>query len=624
MSIPIVDRPPLLTAVDPVAWPEETSVVIVGGGPVGLSAALLLAQRGVEVILLERRGFDARFPRAHLLNVRTMEVFETMGVASDIYAAGPRDDRWHKVAWYTSIAGPTPADGVRLGAVPAWGGGADAERYRAASPSRFANLPQLRIDPLLYAHAAAACPGRIRAGQEVVAIEQDGSGVVTTFEDRGSGVRRRIRSAYVVVADGGRASGELLGVEMEGPQAIRQVVNYHVTTDLSMWSEPDALLAFFFHPSGGPRRMGTIQALGPGSYDRNSEEWLIAVSGWLLRGDRGEDAVAAMREVLGLPVDHPITLHSANRWVYNGVVAKRWRYDRVFIAGDAAHRHPPTGGLGLNSGIQDADNLAWKLAAVIDGSADDGLLDSYERERRPTAAFYTAHSLENATRHAPIGEALGLVADEAESRRNVDIFLSATPEGEAKRAAVAAAVLDNAQDYSQLNVEAGYHYWAGAFVPDGSPLPAHSESPITFVPTTRPGHHLPHAWLHHVAGSEREPVSTRQLVRPAGLTLFVGESRLADWRTAVAASALPMHVSIVAIPAADEGWWAVSEVSPEGAVLVRPDAKNAWRVDDLPRDPVAALDDAIAVVMRGGDEPATDPAEPYFARIRQAAAALVD
>jgi 2-polyprenyl-6-methoxyphenol hydroxylase and related FAD-dependent oxidoreductases len=622
MTFPAVGRPALLPPVDENVWPEQTDVVIVGGGPVGLSAAILLAQRGVGVFLLERRGFDARFPRAHLLNVRTMEVFHDMGVADDIYAAGPQDDRWHKVAWYTSVAGPTSIDGVKIGDVPAWGGGPDAARYAQASPRRFANLPQLRIDPLLYAHAAAACPGRIRGGQEAVGITQDAEGATVTFRDTMSAVTRSIRARYVIFADGGRSSGELLGVEMEGPQAIREVVNYHVSTDLSMWSEPDALLAFFFHPAASGTRRGTLQALGPNSYDRNSQEWLIAVTG----GVREDSSpLAAMRDVLGLPDDHPIQVYSESRWLYNGIVAKSWRSGRVFIAGDAAHRHPPTGGLGLNSGVQDADNLAWKLAAVIKGQAPERLLDSYEWERRPTTAYYTAHSMENATRHAPIGEALGLNADPEQARRNVAVFLSDTPEGEELRARVAEVVQENARDYSQLNVEAGFHYWAGAFIPDGSPLPAGYESPIDFTPTTRPGHHVPHVWLAHADGaSESAPVSTRDLVRREGLTLFVGETAADVWRDAAASSRAALPVAVVVIPAEDEAVWAaVSGVGAEGAVLVRPDAKNAWRVAQLPADPAAALEAAVAAIAAGGSAPESDPAEPYFERIRAAASTLV-
>lgn len=624
MSIPPVNRPALLDPIDDTVWPEETSVVVVGGGPVGLSTAIMLAQRGIDVLLLERRGFDARFPRAHLLNVRTMEAFHAMGVADDIYARGPQDDRWHKVAWYTSVAGPTDIDGLKIGDVQAWGGGSDATRYAAASPRKFANLPQLQLDPLLYAHAAAACPGRIRGWQEVVGIDNLDGGVEVTFRDRNTAVQRTIRAEYAVVADGGRTGGDLLGVEMEGPKGIRELVNYYVSTDLSMWSEPDALLCFFFHPKGGARRTGTIQALGPNSFDRNSREWLVALPGAMADGD-DEAAIEAMREMLGLPSDHPITLQAASHWVYNGIVANRWRIGRVFIAGDAAHKHPPTGGLGLNSGVQDAENLSWKLAAVLKGQADDGLLDSYEWERRPTTAFYTAHSLENAARHAPIGEALGLGPDESASRRNLEEFVSDAPAGVARRAAVAAAVGENAQDYGQLNVEAGFHYWAGAFVPDDSPVPAGYESPIDYIPSTRPGHHLPHVWLKGFPGaSDRAPISTRDLVRLEGLTLLVSESRAREWQAAADAASGGMPVAVVSIPDAEQEWWAVSGVPRDGAVLVRPDAKNAWRAEGLPDDPVESLRAAIATIVSGGDAPTDDPAEPYFARIREAAAALVE
>lgn len=625
MTIPSVSRPALLPPIDAAQWPEEADVVIVGGGPVGLTAAILLAQRGIDVFLLERRGFDARFPRAHLLNVRTMEIFHAMGVADDIYAAGPKDERWHKVAWYTSIAGPTAVDGVKIGDVPAWGGGADSARYATASPRKFANLPQLRIDPLLYAHAAAACPGRVRARQEVIGVTQDSDRATVTFLDGETGEAHSMRAKYVVFADGGRSSAELLEVEMEGPQAIREVVNYHVSTDLSMWSEPDALLAFFFHPNQSGRRGGTLQALGPNSYDRNSREWLVAVNGGNSVDDAPPSAVDAMRAVLGLPADHPIHVHTESHWLYNGIVAKRWRYGRVFIAGDAAHRHPPTGGLGLNSGVQDSDNLAWKLAAVLKGQAPDGLLDSYEWERRPTTAYYTAHSMENATRHAPIGEALGLNTDPADARRNVETFLSDTPEGDARRASVAAAVHENALDYSQLNVEAGYHYWAGAFVPDGSPLPDDYASPIDFAPTARPGHHIPHIWLNGTdpTGSASR-VSTRDLVCTEGLTLFVMEGAAGPWSEAVGQLRSSMPVSVAIIPAADaDAWMRASAVEPRGAVLVRPDAKNAWRVVDPPADPFASLVTAVEAISSGGEAPESDPAEPYFERIRAAASVLV-
>jgi 2,4-dichlorophenol 6-monooxygenase len=625
-----VSRPALLPPLAPDEWPEQVPVLIAGGGPAGLSAALLLAQRGIEVLLIERRGLDWRYPRAHLLNVRTMEIFQEMGVAEDIYALAPADDRWRKVVWYTSVAGPTPLHGLKLGEVPAWGGGPDAPRYAQASPRKFSNLPQIRLDRLLWEHAAARCPGRIRARQELTGLDQhEPGGVTATITDRDTGVQRRVRARYLIAADGGRVSAALLGVQLEGPRAIRDVVSHYVSTDLRAWSEPDALLAHFIQPRGEGRTVGALQALGPRRYGRDSPQWLVALTP--RPGDPpdlDEDALLArVREMLGLPAGHPITLHATSHWQYEGVVAQRFRAGSAFLVGDAAHRHPPTGGLGLNTAVQDVHNLAWKLAAMLRGQAGEALLDSYETERRPIAAFCTAHALENAGRHAPIGTALGLGPGmtEEEGWQQIGVFAGDTPAGDKRRAMVAEAVAENANDYSQLNVEAGYAYEAGALLPDGTPPPAGHASPITYQPTTRPGHHLPHVWLRHVDGASADrPVSTLDLVDPDAFTLFTGPAAAADWRDAAAAAqrSRGFPVSVVVVPDEDTAWSSVREVTGSGAVLVRPDRKVGWRIA-APSDPSAELGAALAAILDGGSgPPAADPAAPLLERIRRAAGRL--
>ncbi len=575
----------------------EVPVLIIGGGPAGLTTALELARRGIDGLLVERRDFNTHFPRAHLLNVRTMETFADVGVADQIYAESPPEDCWHKCAWYTSLAGPTPLHGRKIGEVPAWGGGSDAERYAVASPRRFANLPQLRVDRILYERANELWPDRVRGGQEVIGLENGKDGVTALVLDRESGRKYRVRARYVVAADGGRTCGDLLGVRMVGPRALLDTVSVYFAADLSEYADPEALLTWFMSPSGQGSFAGTLLALGPGKWGAESPEWTFGVA-YRIGDPAGEDEAAVVtrvREVLGLP-DLKMDVKAVSHWQFEGVVAERFRIGSVFFAGDAAHRHPPTGGLGLNTAVGDASNLGWKLAAVLQGQAKVALLDTYEVERMPVAARNVEHSLRNAGRHAPVAAALGLRAGMSEEVGWAEIaqWAEDSPEGERRRAAASAAVAHNAEDYSQLNIEAGYAYFSPAVIDDGSPTPATQDSAIDFESTARPGHHVPHVWLER----DGQRVSTSDLVEAIGFTLFIDAGAVAsgvDWCRA--ATGLPVTVVKVGADDVSGGWRAVRGTDPTGAVLVRPDRHVAWRVPSAPADPGRALAEAVSTLL---------------------------
>jgi 2,4-dichlorophenol 6-monooxygenase len=258
---------------------------------------------------------------------------------------------------------------------------------------------------------------------------------------------------------------------------------------------------------------------------------------------------------------------------------------------------------------------------VLEGRASDALLDSYEAERMPVAARNVEHSLRNAGRHAPVAAALGLAKGQSEEEgwAQIAIWASDTPEGERRRAAARAAVAHNAEDYSQLNIEAGFAYESGAVIPDGTPPPLTHHSAISFESTARPGHHIPHVWLERSG----EQISTSDLVAPVGLTLFVDSDDAADW--IAAATRCPDPVTVVEIgaeltdPAGE--WAAIRGTTPRGAVLVRPDRHVAWRTADLPADPVNTLAAVHEQLLRPST---TAPAGPrdVLAGITEAGEAL--
>lgn len=586
---------------------QRVPVLIVGGGGAGLTASMLLGTYGVESLLVSALPTTSVLPKAHVLNQRCMEVFSDVGVADAIYARSTPAAQMSHTAWYLDVCGDADA-GRLLHKMECWDGGYTDPAWVAASPCRQANLPQIRLEPLLRARAEQLNPGRVLFGHELVALAQDAQGVTATIRDRKSGDEVQVRADYLLGCDGGRTVGRLVGVQLDGPRDIMRSVSVHMTADLSPWVRDDDVLIRWIVHTHLRGAFSVLVPMGPDRWGPNSEEWVFHMNyPPELEGqfETDEQAIAVMRERLGIPDLQP-KVHVVTRWRLEGLVAPTTKVGRVFLLGDAAHRHPPTGGLGLTSAVHDVQNLCWKLAYVLRGTAGEALLETYHPERFPAFARNVQRSVENALNHLRIIETLGITPSTTpeENRRNVRLLWQDGPEGDARRASVTRAMASQSMEFKEHNVEYGFRFASAAVVGDGSPEPASIDDVRVYRPDTRPGSPLPHAWVER----EGARLPLRQVAPPSAFTLIAGEDGEA-WCEAARRAAAERGVELVAVRVGHhDGDWLdprlaflrVREFGRAGAILVRPDRVVAWRSTGAAADPGAQLGAALDRVLARG------------------------
>lgn len=569
-------------------------VLIVGGGGAGMTSSILLSDLGIRSLLVERRPDTSELPKAHILNQPTMEILCRAGVAGDVYQRSTPIDNMSRVEWRTSLTGATPLHGREIGAIDSWGGGRLLDEYVAASPCLNTNLPQLRLEPILRRHAEERAPDAVRFGHEVTGLTQDADRVRATIVDHDSGEEYVVVAQYMLGADAGRTVNAAIGVAMEGERDLADMVSTHFSADLSPWIEDDRIIIHcFINPDGaGSIGSGVLVKMGPERWDRHSEEWVFHCA--VLPNDPSQfdtdTMLLRLRNALGIP-DFDPTIHKVSHWRVEGVLADRYREGRVFILGDAAHRHPPTTGLGLNTAIQDAANLAWKLALVLRGQAPARLLETYEAERRAAGAQAVHRAMTTFMLHANIDAAIGLHPEQSvdEGWTAITGLYEQSPAGEERRAAVAAAIANETNEFSAHGVELGPVYVQGAIAGDDAPLQQLDDPVHDYQATTRPGHRVPHAWLER-DGSD--PTSTLDLPGSGRFVLITGSDD-EGWQQAAAGLDLDVQVARIG---GTGGWrdrtgaWAAQrEVDDSGAVLVRPDGRVAWRAMTAPDDHSGAL-----------------------------------
>jgi 2,4-dichlorophenol 6-monooxygenase len=583
----------------------ETDVLVVGGGGAGLAASVMLGSLGVDSLTIERHPDTTILPKAHILNPRTMEILEGLGIAAEVYAEGTPMENLGTASWYTSLGGEEPWSRRLFFQTDAWGGGALAPDYAKATASVSGNLPQLMLEPLLRRHAERRNPGRVRFNHDLVDFAQDAEGVTARVRDRDADEIYEVRSRYLVGADGGRTVGPALGIEMEGPEPFVNMISIHFRADLSSYLQEDSsIIRMIGRPTldGGWVRGGCI-AMGPTRWDRTSEEWRVSVT-LPIGASHPEDydderAIADVRRQLDIP-DLEMEILVKSFWLLESVIATSYGEGRCFLVGDAAHRHAPMGGLGLNTGIQDVHNLTWKLAAVLKGEAGPGLLESYEAERLPVGARNVEWATFNFYNHLSAGAGFAIVpnAPEDHNREALERLFADTADGASRRARLGEYYHTARREFEQLNIELGFDYaTSGAVVGDGSAPPPHDPNERIYVQTTRPGHRLPHAWLER--GEDRLP--THSLLRPGSFLLLAGPAGSAWVEAAEGADAQIDAFTVgregAALRDPDGAWESLREIEDDGAILVRPDGHVAFRAQSGSGDPEGALRDALDTVL---------------------------
>jgi 2-polyprenyl-6-methoxyphenol hydroxylase-like FAD-dependent oxidoreductase len=533
---------------------EDVPVLFSGGGLVGLSTAMFLAQHGISSVAVERLRGGSPVPRAAFFHMRTLEMFRSAGIEDRVREQSSKEfEPEGAIVLMDTLAGT-----VLAGLIPSLNEGVEA-----LSPCRRLFVTQPGLEPILRARAEQAGASVIE-GHEVVGIEQDADGVTATIRDVASGDEQRIRAKYLVGADGAHSKvRDLLGIEFDGRGVFSNAITIYFHAPLAQHVVGKALSVIYV-------KNAELSGFFRMDKDGNSGFLVVNTVGDTSRPEaaspandvRPERLIELVQLGAGVP-DLPVTIDGFARWRATSDVARRYQDGRVFLAGDAAHLMPPNGGFGGNTGIHDGHNLAWKLALVLKGIAGPRLLATYETERRPVGKF---------------------TVEQAYTRY---VTRSATYLG--------------AKDFQPLandfNIELGYIYRSPAIIAEddieqGSEDPRESQG--------RPGSRAPHVWIEKDGPSTTlgagQRISTLDLFgRGFVLLTTPGGAAWVDASRAAARQIPGLDFDAYLIPSPE--FATAYGLGDNGAVIVRPDGFVAWRSKAITSDPGRTVASALTTVL---------------------------
>lgn len=545
----------------------QTQVMVVGSGPVGLTLAMDLAQRGIDVLIVEVRARgEPPSVKCNHVAARSMEIFRRLGVVELVRGAGLPDEYPNDIAYRTTMVGREltririPNRLERYTAT----GGPDTWWPTPEPPHR---INQIFLEPILFEYAFDQPRVAIFNRSRFEGFTQNDTNVIATVRELDTGESFSVVSDFLIGCDGGRSGVRRgIGARLQGDAVIQRAQSSYIRA-------PSLLSMLTSQPAWGnislnPRRSGTVYAID------GCETWLIHN---YLRDDEPDfdsvDRDWSIRSILGVGPDFEYEIISNEDWYGRRLVSNSFRDRRVFICGDAAHLWVPYAGYGMNAGIADAANLAWLLAAYLNSWGAAGILDAHEAERLPITEQVSHFAMNHA--HAM-----------AKQRRGVPPEIEDdTPEGDAARAAVGeAAYTLNVQQYACAGLNFGYYYDRSPIIAyDGAQHPPYSMG--DFTPSTVPGCRTPHVWLK----------DGRSLYDAVGLDYTLLRFDPVTDVSPIVDAATCRHVPLAVL---DVEMDSVEDVYAERLVLSRPDQHVAWRGNEAPPDPVALIDAIRGAAVR--------------------------